>query len=77
MDTHDSYEYDFSHRERGVALIMCIGEFSCESPRKAAVKDKEMLEETCKRLGFSVRAHMNLTAVEMEKEVKKGGFMCE
>ena len=65
-------EYDFTHKERGMALIMCIGEFSCEDPRKAADKDREMLEATCKRLGFRVQAHMDLTVVEMLTEVEKG-----
>ena len=70
-----SYEYDFSHKERGVALIICNGQFNCAPTRKAAGSDRKLLEDICRKLGFRVVCLHNLTTVDMERAAVIGMFM--
>ena len=72
-----SFEYNFAHARRGVALIICNGEFMVGDAknRPAAKRDEELLRQTCRTLGFAeqdIRVHPNLTSIEMIKTTRKG-----
>ena len=72
-----SFDYNFTHARRGVALIICNGKFvQPTADRPAAELDKQLLFKTCQILGFAdhdIHAHSNLTSTGMILAARKGG----
>ncbi len=70
-----SESYNFNHPRRGTAVIICNAKFSEVTGMKAragAENDCKNLKTTFRTLGFDVKEHMNLTATEILKLLKKG-----
>ena len=70
-------EYDFSHRRRGIALIICNEQFQAPDLgyRAAAEEDRKNLMSTFQELGFAtedIRQYVNLSAAGIHKVVSQG-----
>ncbi|XP_041364822.1 caspase-3-like [Gigantopelta aegis] len=65
MDLAD--EYDFSHRSRGIAVIITNSKFEATTQRAGAENDTQLFKEAFKHLGFTdIRVAQDLTASEMK-----------
>ena len=67
-------QYDDSHPQTGIALIICIQDFDDPNlpSRGGALKDKQVLSDTFKKLGFSIHYPEGDTYVEILKKARKG-----
>jgi len=74
VEWDDSDVYDFSHRERGMMIIINNEHFKGHSPRPGSGEDVASLEETFSQLGFTVTTYHNQTQQQMRKIFKKGDF---
>lgn len=73
-DRDEDVEYDFTHPERGVAIIInntSFEEYTYQPYRSGAAKDSDNLEETFALLGFQVKSFCNLTTTEMLSVLQK------
>ncbi|XP_052791312.1 caspase-3-like [Mya arenaria] len=67
----DSDTYDFSHRDRGLMVIVNNEHFKGHSPRPGSGVDVASLQKTFSSLGFNVNTYHNQTQEQMMKIFKK------
>ncbi len=79
-EEYTSDVYDFSHAQRGTAIIINNTKFdpkTRQEDRKGADNDAQNLHDTFKFLGFEVKLFINLTTTQMLKELKNGEWSFE
>lgn len=68
------FEYDMSHRHRGVAMIFNHEKFTNieKTTRRGTDKDRDRLNEVLEKFGFDVQVFDDLSFKSMETELEKG-----
>lgn len=72
-----NFEYDMSHRHRGVAVIFNHEYFKNhrKSRRNATDKDRDRLTSVLEKFGFEVQVFDDLSFKAMESELERGLWM--
>ena len=79
-ETIDSPSYDFSHADRGMAIVINNIKFEArtmQKSREGAQYDTDNVRATLDLLGFNVLCYENLTTTEMVKVLRTGQFAGE
>lgn len=68
------FEYDMTHRHRGVAMIFNHENFTSieKSKRRGTDKDRDRLKGVLAKIGFEVQVFDDLSFKAMESELEKG-----
>jgi Caspase domain len=71
------FEYDMSHRHRGVALIFNHENFTNieKTTRRGTDRDRDRLKEILGKFAFDVQVFDDLSFKAMESELKRGLWM--
>jgi hypothetical protein len=76
LPAHDlHFEYNMSHKNRGIAMIFNHEHFHVQSgfkSREGTNRDRDQLKKTLSKLKFDVKAYDNLTFKALFREVNKG-----